>query len=70
VEYKQEEYTLKHPHVSANAQQTFLAGPGEGLPLQAINLHFEGVVRVDGELLRYVAMFWRSRGASYQVPSV
>lgn len=34
------------------AMRTFLAGPGEGLPLQPLSLHFEGVVRVEGTLLR------------------
>lgn len=29
-----------------------IPGPGEGLPMQAISLQFEGVIRVDGTLLR------------------
>ena len=29
-----------------------IPGPGEGLPMQAVSLQFEGVIRVDGTLLR------------------
>ena len=36
----------------SNTQRNFLAGPGEGLPFHSINLHFEGVVRVEGGLVR------------------
>jgi RAB6A-GEF complex partner protein 1 len=39
----------------ANQQKTFLEGPGEGLQRQAVSLHFEGVVRVDGDVLRSVS---------------
>ena len=42
------------PALPPNAQRNFLASPGEGLPLQAMSLVFEGVVRVEGILLRYV----------------
>ena len=42
------------PALPPNAQRNFLASPGEGLPLQAISLVFDGVVRVEGTLLRYV----------------
>lgn len=53
VEYKADELVCGPPNVSLNAQRSFLAGPGEGLPMKAISLHFEGVVRVEGELLRW-----------------
>lgn len=33
-----------------------MAGPGEGLPLQSINLRFEGVILVEGDLLWCVAV--------------
>lgn len=36
--------------------RNFLAGPGEGLPLQSISLHFEGVVRVEGTLYATFSM--------------
>ena len=36
----------------STAQRHFQNGPGEGAPLFAVNLGFEGVIRVDGELLR------------------
>jgi hypothetical protein len=31
--------------------RTFLPGPGEALPLQALAIHFEGVIRIEGDLL-------------------
>lgn len=31
-----------------------MAGPGEGHPLQSTILHFEGVIRVEGTLLRWI----------------
>ena len=34
--------------------RTFLPGPGEALPLQALVIHFEGVIRIEGNLLRCV----------------
>jgi hypothetical protein len=34
--------------------RTFLPGPGEALPLQALVIHFEGVIRIEGDLLRWV----------------
>jgi hypothetical protein len=33
--------------------RTFLPGPGEALPLQALVIHFEGVIRIEGNLLRW-----------------
>jgi RAB6A-GEF complex partner protein 1 len=37
---------------SAAAQRNFSYGPGEGLPLTSVKLLFEGVVRVDGVVVR------------------
>lgn len=37
-----------------NSQRNFLEGAGEGLPLHAIHLQLDGVVRVEGTLLRLV----------------
>ena len=34
--------------------RTFLPGPGEALPLQALVINFEGVIRIEGDLLRWV----------------
>ncbi|TEB39050.1 RIC1-domain-containing protein [Coprinellus micaceus] len=51
VEYKEDQLVCGAPNISLNAQRSFLAGPGEGLPMQAVVLHFEGVIRVEGELL-------------------
>ncbi|KAG8930449.1 hypothetical protein FRC02_004160 [Tulasnella sp. 418] len=36
---------------SASAQRHFLPGPGEGHPLPAISLRFEGVVRIEGDVV-------------------
>jgi hypothetical protein len=40
------------PRLGSNSLRTFLPGPGEGLPLQALVIHFEGVIRIEGNLLR------------------
>ncbi|EGO02717.1 hypothetical protein SERLA73DRAFT_119756 [Serpula lacrymans var. lacrymans S7.3] len=42
---------IQAPAFGSNAQRNFLAGAGEGLPLQSLSLAFEGVIRVDGNLL-------------------
>ena len=40
------------PPSALNVQRSFLPGPGEGLPLHSLTLHFEGVIRIEGQLLR------------------
>lgn len=42
------------PTLPSNAQRHFQPGPGEALPMFAVNLSLEGVIRVEGELLRSV----------------
>ncbi len=42
------------PILNATAQRNFTVGPGEGLPLNPISLHFEGVIRVEGTLIKCV----------------
>ncbi|TFK30747.1 RIC1-domain-containing protein [Coprinopsis marcescibilis] len=51
VEYNPEESVCISPTLSVSTQRNFLAGPGEGLPMQAVSLHLEGVIRVEGTLL-------------------
>lgn len=51
VRHKEDETCYEVPPLPPNAQRNFLAGPGEGLPFQAMSLVFEGVVRVEGTLL-------------------
>lgn len=51
VEYKPDDLVAIPPTIPDNARQSFLPGPGEGLDMQAVSLHFEGVVCVEGELL-------------------
>jgi len=50
-------------------QRNFLAGPGEGIPLHSVSLYFEGVVRVEGTLLR-CAVFYITNVWLYEVDSV
>jgi hypothetical protein len=40
------------PSLVPSTRRNFLAGAGEGLPLQSLSLRFEGVIGVEGELLR------------------
>ena len=40
--------------------RTFLAGPGESIPLQALVIRFEGVIRVEGNLLRCVCYVYQN----------
>ena len=41
------------PDIPPGVQRSFLAGPGEGVPLQSLSLSFEGVIRAEGQVLRY-----------------
>jgi hypothetical protein len=52
IEYQSEDVAYGCPPLPPSAQRTFLPGAGEGLPLQAVNLRFDGVIRVEGNLLR------------------
>jgi RAB6A-GEF complex partner protein 1 len=49
---KPDETPYGTPHLGSNSLRTFLPGPGEALPLQALVIHFEGVIRIEGNLLR------------------
>ncbi|KAI0274897.1 RIC1-domain-containing protein [Gloeopeniophorella convolvens] len=48
---KPDEAPYATPHLASNTLRTFLPGPGEALPLQALVIRFEGVIRVEGSLL-------------------
>lgn len=50
--YEDNDDIYSPPSLSLQAMRTFLDGPGEGLPFQPVSLHFEGVVRVEGDLSR------------------
>ncbi|KAJ3911929.1 hypothetical protein F5877DRAFT_85382 [Lentinula edodes] len=52
VIFHPDETTYQAPPLSANAQRNFLAGPGEAFPLSSVSLQFEGVIRVEGTLVR------------------
>ncbi|OSX67794.1 hypothetical protein POSPLADRAFT_1042987 [Postia placenta MAD-698-R-SB12] len=51
VEFNPDEILYQSPSLAPSAQRHFLSGPGEALPLHAIGLHLEGVVRLEGTLL-------------------
>lgn len=42
------------PRLGSSSMRTFLPGPGEAVPLQPLAIHFEGVIRIEGSLLRWV----------------
>ena len=44
------------PALSPASQRSFQPGPGEAHLLQSVSLHFEGVIFVEGHLLRSVGM--------------
>lgn len=52
VEYKPDEVVYESTPLMPSAQRHFLPGAGEGLALQPIALRFEGVIRIEGHLLR------------------
>jgi hypothetical protein len=41
------------PRLGSSSMRTFLPGPGEALPLQALVIHLDGVIRIEGDLLRW-----------------
>ncbi|KAI0047802.1 RIC1-domain-containing protein [Auriscalpium vulgare] len=51
VQYRPDETPYSTPPLGSSSQRNFLSGPGEAVPLQAISLNFEGVIRVEGTLL-------------------
>ncbi|KAF8482108.1 RIC1-domain-containing protein [Russula ochroleuca] len=48
---KPDEIPYGTPRLGSSSLRTFLPGPGEALPLQALIIHFEGVIRIEGNLL-------------------
>lgn len=46
---------------ASSSNNTFHAGPGEGFPLTYVGLQFEGVIKVDGTLVRYYSCAPRRR---------
>ncbi|KAH7915124.1 RIC1-domain-containing protein [Hygrophoropsis aurantiaca] len=51
VDYMPDASVYQAPEIPPGAQRNFLAGPGEGLPLQSIGLAFEGVIKVEGNVV-------------------
>lgn len=47
------------PALSSTSQRSFQPGPGEAHPVQSVSLHFEGVIFVEGHLLRSVNVLSR-----------
>jgi hypothetical protein len=52
IEYKPDDVSYTSLPVPPNAKRNFLSGPGESLALQSISLKFDGVIKVEGSLLR------------------
>ena len=64
VEHQPDRPIYEVSQASRSTQRNFLAGPGEGVPFQRVHLHFEGVIRIQGSVLRYVHLsievaWWR-----------
>lgn len=53
MEYNPDEIVYASTPLPVNTQRSFVAGPGEGLPFRGVSLNFEGVVRVEGNVLRF-----------------
>ncbi|CAL1696319.1 unnamed protein product [Somion occarium] len=74
VEYSPNETPYQSPPLVPSAQRHFLPGPGEGLPFQSISLHFEGVIRIEGQLLsvspraNYILFSTRNPPAIQRIP--
>ena len=52
VEHSPEETPYQDAARNSTLERHFLPGPGEGIPLPAISIKFEGIIPVDGGLLR------------------
>ncbi|KAH8100482.1 RIC1-domain-containing protein [Cristinia sonorae] len=74
VEYNSDETVYASPPLTPSAQRHFLPGPGEALPLQSISLRFDGVIRVEGQLLsvspreQYILYSTKSPPALQRIP--
>ncbi|KAI0786104.1 RIC1-domain-containing protein [Abortiporus biennis] len=51
VDYHPEDVPYQTPATTSTSQRHFLAGPGEAIPFQSITLQFEGVMKIEGQLL-------------------
>ena len=56
VENKSYLPVYQSPALSSTSQRSFQPGPGEAHPIQSVSLHFEGVIFVEGHLLRSVSV--------------
>lgn len=52
VVYTPSETVYNSVPLPSNAQRNFLAGAGEGSPFHALHLQLEGVINVEGTLVR------------------
>jgi RAB6A-GEF complex partner protein 1 len=50
-------YQVPSSIAASAAAHNFLPGPGEAFPIQTAHLHFEGVIRIEGHLLRSDLIF-------------
>lgn len=51
---KPDETPYGTPRLGSSSLRTFLSGPGEAISLQALVIRFEGVIRMEGSLLKWV----------------
>ncbi|KAK1232383.1 WD40 repeat protein [Marasmius sp. AFHP31] len=51
VSYHSDEAVYQFQQPTSPTQKNFLPGPGEGFPLTGVHLHFEGVIRIEGNLV-------------------
>ncbi|THH29722.1 hypothetical protein EUX98_g4465 [Antrodiella citrinella] len=74
VEYNPDETPYKSPPLAPSAQRHFLPGPGEALPFQSISLRFDGVIRIEGQVLsvspreNYILYSTKSPPAVQRIP--
>lgn len=63
VDVNAEEIAYRTPPLPVAAQRHFLPGAGEGLPLPSMSLFLEGVIRIEGALIRYAVGISRAGGS-------
>lgn len=55
IDYNAEELPYQSPPLAPNAARHFLPGAGEALPFQSLSLRLDGVIRIEGILLKCVS---------------
>jgi hypothetical protein len=63
--YNPNEPPYQAPFDVASPEWYFLPGAGEALPLQAVSLRFEGVIKIEGNLVRHIIIPSLQYASSY-----